>query len=150
MSRFFWFAAVLGATALGVISCRSDFASAKPKKVTSPQNDLPIIYVAQPSKGMDPVQLKDLISNYYVYHFRFIKGVNRVEATYAHEGAGIRLFLDPASDSDKVMDEAVNYIKRSRPFLPPGFPPATVLRMETMEVPALSLSIPIFVGKSVP
>ena len=38
-----------------------------------PSLNLPVIYVAQPYGGMDPAQMEGLLTNYYEYHFLYIR-----------------------------------------------------------------------------
>jgi multidrug efflux pump subunit AcrB len=132
-----------------VVLSGSGFASAQNKKITLPEKDVVVIYVVQPSRGMAPLQMKDLLSNYYEYHFRFIKGVRHVESTYKQEGVVIRLHLDPGCDGVTEMDEAIAYIKRSRSFFPGNMPETSILRFETLSIPLLAFPVPIPIVKSV-
>ena len=45
-----------------------------------PNQNHPVIYVAQPYGGMDPAQREGLLPNYYEYHFLYIGGIHYVES----------------------------------------------------------------------
>src|SRR5437667_12612977 len=85
-----------------------------------PALNLPVIYVAQPYGGMDPAQMEGLLTNYYEYHFLYISGIHHVESKNVQGSAVMRLYFNPGTDMAQAMAETINYVKRSRSFMPPG------------------------------
>jgi multidrug efflux pump subunit AcrB len=100
-----------------------------------PDLNLPVIYVAQPYGGMDPAQMEGLITNYYEYHFLYIAGIHHVESRNIQSTAVMKLFFHPGTDMAQALAETINYVNRSRAFMPPGTVAPFVMRFDTGSVP---------------
>src|SRR5947209_3601685 len=100
-----------------------------------PNLDLPVIYVAQPYGGMDPAQMEGLLTNYYEYHFLYIGGIHHVESKNIQGVALMKLFFHPGTDMSQAMAETIQYVNRSRAFMPPGTVGPFVMRFDTGSVP---------------
>jgi len=100
-----------------------------------PALDLPVIYVAQPYGGMDPAQMEGLITNYYEYHFLYISGIHHVESQNVQGMALMKLYFHPGTNMAQAMAETINYVNRSRAFMPPGTVSPFVMRFDTGSVP---------------
>src|SRR5262249_26896899 len=100
-----------------------------------PELNLPVIYVCQPYGGMDPAQMEGLITNYYEYHFLYITGIHHVESKNIQGVALMKLFFHPGTDMAQAMAETINYVNRSRAFMPYGTVPPFVMRFDTGSVP---------------
>jgi multidrug efflux pump subunit AcrB len=100
-----------------------------------PELNLPVIYVAQPYGGMDPAQMEGLITNYYEYHFLYIAGIHHVESRNIQGIAVMKLFFHPGTDMAQAMAETINYVNRSRAFMPTGTVAPFVMRFDTGSVP---------------
>ncbi len=100
-----------------------------------PALNLPIIYVAQPYGGMDPAQMEGLLTNYYEYHFLYISGIHHVESKNIQGVALMKLFFHPGTNMAQAMAETINYVNRSRAFMPPGTVSPFVMRFDTGSVP---------------
>ncbi|MEX0979194.1 MAG: efflux RND transporter permease subunit, partial [Pirellulales bacterium] len=100
-----------------------------------PPLNLPVIYVAQPYGGMDPAQMEGLLTNYYEYHFLYISGIHHVESRNVQGVALMKLFFHPGTDMAQAMAETINYVNRSRAFMPPGTVAPFVMRFDTGSVP---------------
>src|ERR1700738_1052630 len=100
-----------------------------------PSLNLPMICVAQPYGGMDPAQMEGLITNYYEYHFLYISGIHHVESKNVQGLALMRLFFHPGTDMAQAMAETINYVNRSRAFMPPGTVAPFVMRFDTGSLP---------------
>src|SRR5215471_18002723 len=100
-----------------------------------PSLNLPVIYVAQPYGGMDPAQMEGLITNYYEYHFLYISGIHHVESKNVQGTALMKLFFHPGTDMAQAMAETIQYVNRSRAFMPPGTVGPFVMRFDTGSVP---------------
>src|SRR5437870_7319229 len=100
-----------------------------------PSLNLPVIYVAQPYGGLDPAQMEGLITNYYEYHFLYISGIHHVESKNIQGVALMKLYFHPATDMAQAMAETIQYVNRSRAFMPPGTVPPFVMRFDTGSVP---------------
>src|SRR5262249_20967760 len=83
-----------------------------------PDLNLPVIYVAQPYGGMDPAQMEGLITNYYEYHFLYISGIHHVESKNIQGVALMKLYFQPGTNMSQAMAETINYVNRSRAFMP--------------------------------
>jgi multidrug efflux pump subunit AcrB len=105
------------------------------KKDIFPELNLPVIYVAQPYGGMDPAQMEGLLTNYYEYHFLYISGIHHVESKNIQGVAVMRLYFHPGTDMAQAMAETINYVNRSRAFMPPGTVAPFVMRFDTGSVP---------------
>src|SRR6266545_3935009 len=113
----------------------SGLAALRMKVDIFPQLNLPVIYVAQPYGGMDPAQMEGLITNYYEYHFLYISGIHHVESKSIQGVALMKLFFHPGTDMAQAMAETINYVNRSRAFMPPGTVAPFVMRFDTGSVP---------------
>jgi multidrug efflux pump subunit AcrB len=100
-----------------------------------PSLNLPVIYVAQPYGGLDPAQMEGLITNYYEYHFLYISGIHHVESKNVQGTALMKLFFHPGTDMAQAMAETIQYVNRSRAFMPPGTVGPFVMRFDTGSVP---------------
>src|SRR5476651_1412641 len=100
-----------------------------------PALNLPVIYVAQPYGGMDPAQMEGLLTNYYEYHFLYISGIHHVESKNIQGVALMKLFFHPGTNMAQAMAETINYVNRSRAFMPPGTVSPFVMRFDTGSVP---------------
>jgi multidrug efflux pump subunit AcrB len=100
-----------------------------------PSLNLPVIYVAQPYGGLDPAQMEGLITNYYEYHFLYISGIHHVESKNVQGVALMKLFFHPGTDMAQAMAETIQYVNRSRAFMPPGTVGPFVMRFDTGSVP---------------
>src|SRR3954464_2229584 len=100
-----------------------------------PSLNLPVVYVAQPYGGMDPGQMEGLITNYYEYHFLYIGGIHHVESKNIQGIALMKLYFHPDTDMAQAMAETIQYVNRSRAFMPPGTVPPFVMRFDTGSVP---------------
>src|SRR5262249_24561360 len=100
-----------------------------------PSLNLPVIYVAQPYGGLDPAQMEGLITNYYEYHFLYISGIHHVESKNIQGVALMKLYFHPDTNMAQAMAETINYVNRSRAFMPPGTVAPFVTRFDTGSVP---------------
>ncbi len=100
-----------------------------------PALNLPVIYVAQPYGGMDPAQMEGLLTNYYEYHFLYISGIHHVESKNIQGVALMKLVFHPGTNMSQAMAETINYVNRSRAFMPPGTVSPFVMRFDTGSVP---------------
>src|SRR5476651_618885 len=100
-----------------------------------PQLNLPVVYVCQPYGGMDPAQMERLLTNYYEYHFLYISGIHHVESKNIQGAAMMKLYFHPGTDMAQAMAETINYVNRSRAFMPPGTVSPFVMRFDTGSVP---------------
>src|SRR5215468_6682099 len=100
-----------------------------------PSLNLPVIYVAQPYGGLDPAQMEGLITNYYEYHFLYISGIHHVESKNVQGVALMKLFFHPETNMAQAMAETIQYVNRSRAFMPPGTVGPFVMRFDTGSVP---------------
>src|SRR5437764_11559852 len=113
----------------------SVLAYTRMKKDIFPQLNLPVIYVAQPYGGMDPAQMEGLLTNYYEYHFLYISGIDHVESRNIQGVALMKLTFHPGTDMAQAMAETINYVNRSRAFMPTGTVAPFVMRFHTGRVP---------------
>ncbi|HYV37343.1 MAG TPA: efflux RND transporter permease subunit [Gemmataceae bacterium] len=113
----------------------SIFAFQRMKIDIFPELNLPVIYVAQPYGGMDPAQMEGLITNYYEYHFLYIAGIHHVESKNVQGTALMKLYFHPGTDMAQAMAETINYVNRSKAFMPVGTVSPFVMRFDTGSVP---------------
>ena len=100
-----------------------------------PALNLPVIYVCQPYGGMDPAQMEGLLTNYYEYHFLYIGNIHHVESRNVQGMALMKLQFHSGTNMAQAMAETINYVNRSRAFMPPGTVPPFVMRFDTGSVP---------------
>src|SRR6266542_1288343 len=100
-----------------------------------PDLNLPVIYVAQPYGGMDPAQMEGFLTYYYEYHFLYITGIHHVESKNIQGVALMKLYFHPGTNMAQAMAETINYVNRSRAFMPPGTVAPFVMRFDTGSVP---------------
>src|SRR5438477_5110120 len=100
-----------------------------------PDLNIPVIYVAQPYGGMDPQQMEGFLTNYYEYHFLYISGIDHVESKNIQGVALMKLYFQPGTNMSQAMAETINYVNRSRAFMPPGTVAPFVMRFDTGSVP---------------
>jgi multidrug efflux pump subunit AcrB len=84
---------------------------------------------------MDPAQMEGLLTNYYEYHFLYISHIHHVESRNIQGMALMKLFFHPGTDMAQAMAETINYVNRSRAFMPPGTVSPFVMRFDTGSVP---------------
>jgi len=113
----------------------SGFAFWRMKVDIFPQLNLPVVYVCQPYGGMDPAQMEGLLTYYYEYHFLYISGIHHVESKNVQGVAMMKLYFHPGTDMAQAMAETIQYVNRSRAFMPPGTVPPFVMRFDTGSVP---------------
>src|SRR5919202_1480480 len=95
----------------------------------------PVIYVAQPYGGLDPAQMEGFVTSYYEYHFLYITGIEHVESKSIQGVALVKLFFHPGTNMAQALAETINYVNRSRAFMPPGTVPPFVMRFDAGSVP---------------
>lgn len=117
------------------IAAGSVLALTRMKVDIFPNLNLPVIYVCQPYGGMDPAQMEGLLTNYYEYHFLYISGIHHVESKNIQGLALMKLYFHPGTDMAQAMAETIQYVNRSRAFMPPGTVPPFVMRFDTGSVP---------------
>ncbi len=100
-----------------------------------PALNLPVIYVCQPYGGMDPAQMEGLLTNYYEYHFLYISNIHHVESRNIQGMSLMKLYFHGGTDMAQAMAETINYVNRSRAFMPPGTVSPFVMRFDTGSVP---------------
>src|SRR2546422_11546295 len=100
-----------------------------------PKGGDPAIYVSQPYGGMDPAQMEGLLTYYYEYHFLYINGIHHVESRNIQGTALMKLYFHPGTDMAQAMAESIQYVNRSRAFMPPGTVGPFVMRFDTGSVP---------------
>jgi multidrug efflux pump subunit AcrB len=100
-----------------------------------PDLNTPVIYVAQPYGGMDPQQMEGFLTYYYEYHFLYITGIHHVESRNIQGVALLKLYFHPGTNMAQAMAETVNYVNRSRSFMPPGTVPPFIMRFDAGSVP---------------
>src|SRR5213595_3494228 len=84
---------------------------------------------------MDPAQMEGLLTNYYEYHFLYIAGIRSVESKNIQGVALMKLVFHPGTDMAQAMAETINYVNRSRAFMPQGTVSPFVMRFDTGSVP---------------
>ncbi len=104
-----------------------------------PTLGIPTIYVAQPFGGMDPAQMEGFLTYYYEYHFLYINGIEHVESKSIQGAALIKLQFHAGTDMAAALAETINYVNRSRAFMPPGTVPPFVMRFDAGSVPVGNL-----------
>src|SRR5947208_12176518 len=100
-----------------------------------PDLNTPVIYVAQPYGGMDPLQMEGFLTNYYEYHFLYITGIDHVESKNIQGVALMKLFFHPGTNMANAMAETVSYVNRARSFMPPNTVPPFIMRFDAGSVP---------------
>src|SRR5713101_6024628 len=100
-----------------------------------PNLGAPAIFVAQPYGGMDPAQMEGYMTYYYEYHFLYITGIHHVESKNIQSVALMKLYFHPGTNMAQAMAETVNYVNRSRSFMPPGTVPPFIMRFDAGSVP---------------
>src|SRR5579884_3946475 len=113
----------------------SALAVGRMKEDIFPALNLPVIYVAQPYGGMDPAQMEGLLTYYYEYHFLYISGIHHVESKNVQGTALMKLYFHPETNMAQAMAETVQYVNRSRAFMPPGTVSPFIMRFDTGSVP---------------
>src|SRR5213082_195353 len=100
-----------------------------------PDLNTPVIYVAQPYGGMDAQQMEGFLTYYYEYHFLYITGIHHVESKNIQGVALMKLYFHPGTNMAQAMAETIQYVNRSRSFMPPGTVGPFVMRFDTGSVP---------------
>ncbi|MEW5977663.1 MAG: efflux RND transporter permease subunit [Acidobacteriota bacterium] len=119
---------------IGVASC-SILALQRMKADIFPELGTPVIYVAQPYGGMDPVQMEGYLVNYYEYHFLYVSGIDYVESRSIQGAAIMKLRFHEGTNMSQAMAETVAQVNRARSFMPPGTVPPFVARFDSGSVP---------------
>src|SRR5262249_19552473 len=83
-----------------------------------------------------------LITYYYEYHFLYITGIHHVESKNIQGVALMKLYFHPGTNMAQAMAETINYVNRSRAFMPTGTVPPFVMRFDTGSVPVGYLVFP--------
>ena len=104
-----------------------------------PDLGVPVLYVAQPYGGMDPLQMEGFLVNYYEYHFLYITGIEHVESKSIQGIALIKLQFHPGTNMAAALAETVSYVNRARAFMPVGTVPPFVMRFDAGSVPVGNL-----------
>src|SRR5262245_63160697 len=99
-----------------------------------PDLNTPVIYVAQPYGGMDPLQMEGFLTNYFEYHFLYITGIDHVESKNIQGVALMKLFFHPGINMDGAMAETVSYVNRARFFMPPNNVHPFIMRFISVSV----------------
>ena len=100
-----------------------------------PELETPLIYVVQPYGGMDPAQMEGYITNYTEFYFLLITGIHHVESMNIQSIAMTKLAFHPGTNMAAAMAETVNYVNRSKAFMPPGTLPPIIMRYDASSVP---------------
>src|SRR5215475_4690307 len=122
-------------TGLVALALASGLAIYRMKVDIFPALNLPVVYVSQPYGGMDPAQMEGLLTNYYEYHFLYINGIHHVESRNIQGMALMKLYFHPGTNMAQAMAETINYVNRSRAFMPPGTVSPFVTRFDAGSVP---------------
>src|SRR5436305_13131443 len=122
-------------TALAALALGTGLAVWKMRVDVFPALNLPVVYVAQPSGGMDAAQVEGLLTNYYEYHFLYINGIHHVQSRNVHGAALMKLYFHPGTDMAQALAETVGYVNRSRALMPPGTVPPFTMRLDTGGLP---------------
>jgi multidrug efflux pump subunit AcrB len=117
------------------ISLAASFALVRMPIDIFPELNTPVIYVVQSYGGMDPAQMEGYLTNYTEFLFLLITGIHHVESRNIQSIALSKLVFHPGTNMDQALAETVNYINRSRAFMPPGTVPPIVLRYDAGSVP---------------
>src|SRR6516164_2617105 len=104
-----------------------------------PDLGVPVLYVAQPYGGMDPLQMEGFLVNYYEYHFLYITGIEHVESKSIQGIALIQLQFHPGTTMAAALAETVSSVNRARAFMPVGTVPPFVMRFDAGSVPVGNL-----------
>ena len=100
-----------------------------------PDLGTPVVYVAQPYGGMDPAQMEGYLTNYYEYHFLYVRGIDYVESRSVQGAALMKLYFHEGTDMAEAMAETVAQVNRARAFMPPGTVPPFIMRFDAGSVP---------------
>ena len=79
--------------------------------------------------------MEGFLTNYYEYHFLYISGIHHVESRNVQGTALMKLYFHPGTNMAQAMAETINYVNRSRAFMPPGTVSPFVMRFDTGSVP---------------
>ena len=79
--------------------------------------------------------MEGLLTNYYEYHFLYIGSIHHVESRNIQGMALMKLTFHTGTNMAQAMAETINYVNRSRAFMPPGTVPPFVMRFDTGSVP---------------
>lgn len=104
-----------------------------------PNLGVPTIYVAQPFGGMDPAQMESYLTYYYEYHFLYIAGIEHIESKNIESTALIKLQFHPGTDMSQALSETINYVNRSKAFMPEGVVPPFIMRFDAGSEPVGNL-----------
>src|SRR2546427_6679089 len=125
--------------ALVAILAGAVFAIRQMPRDIFPSLGIPVIYVAQPYGGVDPLQMEGFLTYYYEYHFLYVTGIEHVESKSIQGVALIKLQFHPGTDMAQAMAETINYANRARAFMPPGTVPPFIMRFDAGSVPVGNL-----------
>src|SRR5689334_20351082 len=68
-------------------------------------------------------------------HVLYVAGIHHVESKNVQGVALMKLFFHPGTDMAQAMAETIQYVNRSRAFMPPGTVGPFVMRFDTGSVP---------------
>src|SRR5438445_4050542 len=100
-----------------------------------PNLNLPVLYVAQPYRGMSPAQMEGYLVYYYEYHFLYITGIESVEPKSIQNVGLVKLTFHRGTEMSQAVAQTVGYVDRARAFMPPGTVSPFILRFDAGSVP---------------
>jgi multidrug efflux pump subunit AcrB len=69
--------------------------------------NLPVIYVAPPTGGMDLAQMEGLLTSYFEYHFRYVTGIGHIEPKNIQGIALLKLLFHTGTDMAQTVAETI-------------------------------------------
>ncbi len=99
-----------------------------------PELGEPVIYIAQPYGGLDPVQMDGFVTYYYEYHLLYVAGVKQIESKSIQGASLVKITFFPGVNMSNAISEVVGYSNRSRAFMPPGAVPPFITRFDAGSV----------------
>jgi hypothetical protein len=105
------------------------------RATSSPNLDVPVIYIAQPYAGMDAAQMEGFLTYRYEIQFLYVSGIEHIESKSVPGLALIKLQFYPGTDMANAMAETINQIQRAQRFMPKGSVPPFVIRFDAGSVP---------------
>jgi multidrug efflux pump subunit AcrB len=99
-----------------------------------PTLDLPVIYVAWPYGGLNPVQMESQITAFIEGHTIYLGGIHHVESKTIQGMTVVKLFFHPGTNMAQALAETVGIMDRAKGYMPPGSVPPFVLRFDVSQV----------------
>src|SRR5205823_5680866 len=96
---------------------------------------LPVIYVAQPSGGLNPPDMARQVVTSPARHPPAIHGLDHVESRTVQAMSVIKLYFHPGTNMAQATAETVGYVNRARGYVPPGTLPPFIVRFDVSNVP---------------